>query len=238
MQAEYLARLSRSVQEFIHEVEEGSHLHINVILDSKLNHGGPTGQGNLEVEINAHRVQLYAPTNGYLPDGAVRHEVLHVQRFHIAGVPKLALANEADWDKYLSESLGALDNAMEHIVIAPVELQLHPERRKHWEAVMSDVCSELSFVPEDDRCLAVCLHWAFLRHALPDSPQIEIVRSFMNQHGLLGTADAFANQFLSVAASKEEMVRVLFLAFPELRKRRAVLEYINSMTGTRQTSIP
>ena len=238
MQSEYLALLSKPFQEFIHKVEEGANLYINVILDSRLNEGGPKGQGKLEVEIDAQRVRLFAPTNGYFPEGAVRHEVLHVQRFHIEGVPKLVLADEENWDEAFSDALGTIDNAIEHVVIVPVELQFHPERREHWEAVMSNVWSNFPGVPEEERRLAACLHWTFLRHTLPGSPQIEIARNLMNEHALLEKADYFADQFLSIAASKEEIVRLVFLTFPEIRRNRAALEYISSRTGTRQTPIP
>lgn len=238
MQPEYLARLSKPVQQFIHKVEEGAGIGIEVLLSTKQNGGGTAGQGKLAVIIDARRVQLFAPTNGYFPDGAVRHEVLHVQRFHIDRVPKLALADEESWDEGFSDALGALDNAIEHIVIVPVELQIHPERRQHWEAVMRDVCSGLSDIPEGDRRLAVCLHWAFLRNALPDSPQIEITRNFLNTHALLGMADHFVNQFLAAAPSKEEMMRILAFTFPEFPWNRVALEYINSTTGTYQTPIP
>ena len=37
-------------------------------------------------------------------------------------------------------------------------------------------------------------------------------------------ADDFADRFISVAASKEELVRLLFLTFPEIPKNRAALE--------------
>ncbi len=238
MQPEYLARLSGPLQEFIREVEGKALLDIEVILDSKLNNGGPMGGGNLEIDITARRVLLFAPSNGYFPDGAVRHEVLHVQRFHVDGVPKLAVADGAPWDKGFREGLAHLDNAVEHIVIVPVELQFHPERRTHWEALIGNVLSDLSFAPESERRVAVCLHWAFLRHVLPGSPQVEIARTFMNEYALAGEADAFADEFLSVAASKEEMARILFLTFPEIPKNRAALEFVNSVTGTRQTSIP
>lgn len=151
MQPEYLARLSEPVQQFILEVEEGAGVDIKVILDPNQNEGGTTGQGNLAVVIKAQSIQLFAPTNGYFPDGAVLHEVLHVRRFHVEGVPKLALADNEAWDKGFSDALGALDNAIEHIVIVPVELQFRPERRKHWEAVLRNVCSELPDVPEGER---------------------------------------------------------------------------------------
>jgi hypothetical protein len=73
---------------------------------------------------------------------------------------------------------------------------------------MRDVCAGLSDVPPGERSLAVCLHWTFLRHVLPGSPSAEIARRFAMEHALLGMADRFADQFQSVAASKEEIVRL------------------------------
>mgnify|MGYP000052723025 CR=1 FL=1 len=238
MQAEYLALLSESVQQFIIEVERLAGVDITVILDPRLNQGGVAGQGQLEIVINARSIQLFAPTNGYFPDGAVRHEVLHVQRFHIEGVPKLVLSDNKDWDEVLSDGLGHLDNAIEHVLIVPVELQFHPERLQHWEAVMLGVCLGLPDVPEDERGLAVCLHWTFLRHVLPNSPSVEIVRSFAMRHELLEMADDFADRFIAVVHSKEEIVRLIFLTFAEIPKDSAALEYINSITGTYQRPIP
>jgi hypothetical protein len=238
MQFEYFSRLTRPVQEFVSTVEQGANIDIQVVLDAKLNSGGPTGQGKLAIVIEAQYVRLFAPTNGYFPDGAVRHEVLHVKRFHIDGVPKLALADAEDWDKAYSDGLGDLDNAIEHIVIVPEELQFHPDRREHWEAVMSNVCSELHLIPESERCLAGSLHWAFLRHVLPDSPHLEVARNFLIQHALLEIAEKFEKKFLSVISNKEEMIQVLFLFFPEIPKNRVALEYINSLTGNHQIPIP
>lgn len=238
MRPEYLDRLSDSVQKFIHEVERLAGVEVEVLPSIKQNDRGPTRQGALEIVINAQNIQLFAPTNGYFPDGAVRHEILHVQRFHIEGVPKLTLADDEEWDRRLSDAMGAIDNAIEHVVIVPVELQFHPERREHWEAVMKNVCSGLPDVPEGELRLAVCLHWTFLRHVLPDSPQLEVAKHFATEHGLLEIADHFADRFLSAAASKEEMIRILFQAFPEIPKNRVALEYINSVTGTHQTPIP
>jgi hypothetical protein len=237
MHPQFLALLSEPVQAFVRQVEECANINIEVILSSKLNGSGPLGQGRLEVVINAQCVQLFAPTDGYFPEGGVRHEVLHVHRFHVDGVPKLALADDENWDRGYSDALGALDNAVEHIVIVPVELKFHPERRVHWEAVMDNVCSELHLIPEDERCLAGCLHWTFLRHVLPDSPCVEIARTFLIQHELFEFAEKFADNFLSFIASKEEMIRFLFFTFPEIPKSRAALEYINSITGTHQKPI-
>jgi|GEM_PF-2925536 len=237
MQTEYLGLLSESVQQFILEVEKSAGVDINVVPDINLNEGGPNGKGNLSIIIKDRTIQLFAPTNGYFPNGAVRHEVLHVHRFHVEGVPKLAADNE-NWDKVFSDRLVGLDNVVEHLAIVPVELQFHPERLTHWEALMRNVCLELPNIPEGDRSLAVCLHWTFLRHVLPNSPSVEIMRNFARDHELLEMAVDFADQFIAAAASKEELVRLIFLTFPEIPKNRAALEYINSITGTCQKPIP
>lgn len=237
MQPKYLALLSESVQHFIQTVESGSGVEIEVVLDPKQNSGGTTGQGKLAIEINAQKVQLFAPTNGYFPNGAVRHEVLHVERFHIDKVPKLVLAEKEDWDMNFSVALGNLDNAIEHLVIVPQELKLHPERREHWEKVMRSVCLDLPDAPEGERSLAVCLHWTFFQHVLTDSLSKEIAKDFAEKHGLLEMANQFAHQFISALTSKEELVRLLCLTFPVVDKNRAALEYINSLTGTHQKPI-
>jgi hypothetical protein len=219
-------------------VEEKAGVLIHVIPSVKQNGGGPTGRGKLAIDIDAKRIYLYAPTNDYFPDGAVRHELLHVQRFHVAGVPKLVLAEEEKWDQRFSDALGNLDNAIEHIVIVPIELQSNPERREHWEAVMANVCSDLLNAPKEERDLAVCLHWAFLQQALPDSPQVEVLKAFAMGHGLFEMAVAVAGQLLSALASKEDMVRILFLTFPYISRHRAELEYLSSTMGTRRATIP
>ena len=239
MRSEYLARLSEPVQQFILEVENAAGVDIEVILDLKQNEGGTDGKGYLAAEINAQSIPLFAPTNGYFPDGAVRHEALHVRRFHVEKVPKLALANSEQWDEGFSRALVHIDNAIEHVVIVPIELEFHPERRSHWEAVMRNVCLGLPSVPEDERHLAVCLHWTFLRNVLPNSPSIEIARNFAKKHALLEIAEQFSDRFMSLSARKEELVRLLFNTFPEiLPKQRAALEYINRTTGTHQKPIP
>jgi hypothetical protein len=77
-----------------------------------------------------------------------------------------------------------------------------------------------------------------LRHVLPDSHSIAIAKDFAIKNALLEMANAFADQFISVLDSKEEIVRHLFRTFPELPRDRAALEYINNRTGTRQEAIP
>lgn len=238
MQPSYLDRLEAPVQDFVRELEQRANIDIQVLPDPRLNRGGPFGQGHLEVLIEERRNFIFAPTNGYFPDGAVRHELLHVKRFQVDGVPKLTVATAARRrDGVSPDAMGHLDNAIEHIAIVPWELRLHPERREHWEAVLHGVCLALTDVPREELKLALCMHWTFLRHVLPGSTPAETARRFAVEHGLFEMADRFADQFLA-AQNKEAAVQLLFAAFPEMDKDLAALEYVNSREGSVRRPIP
>lgn len=218
MHTNYFSRLSAPVQLFVLEVEQASGMPIDVFEESSLNDTGPLGKGRLEVSIEPYRLRIFAPTNGYFPNGAVRHEVLHIHRFYVEGVPKLVLRNQTRGNRGLAENFTDIDNALEHLVIIPQELQLHPERREHWEAMAMEICRDLEEIPEHARKLAVCLNWTFLSHVLPNSPQTSVMRDFALSHGLLTLAKDFAAKLLEVLDRKEEMLRVLAQAFPEIGK--------------------
>jgi hypothetical protein len=240
MQAEYLARLQEAVQAFVHEVEDCAGVTIEVTPDADLNTGGPTGQGKLKIHIEAHCVRLMAPTNVYFPNGGVRHEVLHVKRLLVDGVPRLALAETVDWDPFFEKELTAVDNALEHLVIVPVELGYHPERRAHWEAVMARTWNVgLSTAPSQlDRRISACLHWTFLRHVLPDSPLVDSAIAAMEAFDLRAEADDFCDQLIPLLADKLSVVQLFFKWFGNIPKDRAAVEYLNCITGTTQSPIP
>ncbi len=228
MQAEYLARLSPSLQQFVREVEQHSGMYVNVLLDAKLDTRGPSAEGLLAIEINHRRIRLFAPTHGYFPEGGVRHELLHVQRICVQGIARLKLADEEHWDEDFHSELSDLDNALEHLAIVPVELQFHPERLGHWESIMEGVCLALLRESKADHSLAGCLHWTFLRHLLPDSPSVETLRRYLHQHELLEKANAFSKQILTSLDSKEKMIGVVCSFFPHFPIGRVGFDYFRS----------
>lgn len=240
MQPEYLARLGQDVQEFVKAVETAAGLDIEVVPDATLNLRGPLGLGKLKVDIESGSVRISAPTDGYFPDGGVRHEVLHVKRLYVDKVPRLSLAESVHLDPALEGALVVADNALEHLAIVPIELQHHPERLPHWEAVMARMWGAvLPNAPSElDRRIDACLHWSFLRHALPASPTIRIAEGFLHQHTLMAEAEDFATEVLASLASKEAVVRVFFNRFTEVQRGSCALEYLSSTAGSRFTAIP
>lgn len=102
---------------------------------------------------------------------------------------------------------------------------------------MSSVCSSLPFVPEGEKCLAVCMHWTFLRHVLPSSSSVEALKEFAHQYQLFDIADRFAAQLIERLDNKEELVKYLFDSFPGIPRKRAALQYLQSRAGYFQKTI-
>jgi len=235
MQSDYLSRLSQSVRVFIEEVESAAGIPIEVIPNSELNTDGPVGNGKLKVVIEAHHVRIIAPTNGYFPNGGVRHEVLHVHRFHVEGVPRLALSESETFAPDFERSLVQVDNKLEHLIIVPIELRHHPERQVHWEAVMSRFWKDdIKNMRSDlDRRIDVCLHWTFMQHVMRTSSVVDAAHTVIKEHNLQSEAELFCDKLLPLLADKLTVVQMFFNWFSDIPRERAALEYLSSITGNR-----
>jgi hypothetical protein len=133
-----------------------------------------------------------------------------------------------------------VDNALEHLVIVPVELGYHPERRAHWEAVMERTWSvDLAAAHNQlDRRISACLHWTFLRHVLPDSPLIDSAITAMEACYLRAEADDFCDQLIPLLNNKLSVIQLFFSWFSNIPKDRVAVEYLNCITGTTLSPIP
>ncbi len=225
MQPDYLARLSPAVSAFVQEVEAVAGVDIEVVPDEELNTGGPFGHGKLKVEAHKTPVRLLAPTNGYFPDGGVVHEVLHVRRTRVEGVPLLVGADDCSLE--LEQGLFDLDNALEHLAIVPEELTRRPERLAHWEAVMRRTWSEdlPRMAGHPAQRIWALVHWAFVREVLATSEVVNVARAFLAGAGLQAEADTFADELLAVLADKPTAVRLCLERFG-LPREMARLEYL------------
>ncbi len=240
MQADYMARLSPVVQQFARHVEDVSGVSIDVCLDPELNKRGPFGNGMLKVEIYSNRVILHAPTNEYFPDGAVFHELLHISRFHLDGVPHLTLAEDEARNPSLERSLTTIDNDIEHLVIVPIELRAHPERLDHWETNVQGLWfREIPSINcPMNRRIETFMNWAFIKHVLPSSPTRHVAISFMKTHGLMDEAEDFSQFMIDHLDDKLAVIKMFFDTFPELPRNSAGVEYLNLYTGSTVQPIP
>jgi len=240
MQLAFSSRLSDEVREFVRCVEAEVGLQVDVTEDDTLNLQGPLGLGKLEIEIESTQVLLRVPSDGYFPNGAVRHELLHLRRLHVDRVPRLSLGEHVDWDPSLARSLARVDNALEHLSIVPEELRLHPERRDHWEAMMSRLWNvDIPRVPTLlDKKIWANLNWTFLQCVLPDSSTVSLARNWLHEQQLLEEADLFSARLLDILEDKVEVLVLFFSWFPALPRDNVSLEYLNCIMGSKFECLP
>lgn len=237
MNADYFNRLTLAVQHFVREVEAAAGIEIEVEIDARRAGRGPDGRGILACDIDEDGATILVPSTDYFPDSAVVHEVLHIRRILVDGVPRLSdNTGYSHWNPQIGSALTDLDNALEHLVIVPEQLERCPESRQHWEQVMARVWQTdlLAIVDFDDQRRWALMHWAFLVIVLPDSPVVAIAQKVLRGLGFTADAERFVDAVKPLLrTSKPALLRTVFEIL-QLPPDIAVLEYIDALA--RQTN--
>lgn len=220
----------------VDELEAETALQIEVTVDPAQAKGRPDEPDPLACQMSASCARILVPAEGYFPAGSVLHELLHLQRVLVEGVPRLVVADTLSdelWSPRLVDSLVAQDNALEHLVIVPREMDLLPERRDYWEAKMVRVWGDLAAAGMGslaDRREAALANWFFLRHVLPGSPSTETAETVLASLGLMEAAEAGVAQMSPVLSDKVALTGAWF-EVAGIDRGLADFEYIDSRAG-------
>jgi len=158
MNTEYLDKLVSDTRQLVLLIE--THIETQIIVREV-----PTRE-HLGCEIE--NATILTPENRF-PDSSVLHELLHIRRFRVDDVPRLAVCNAFDFaDPTFATRVTDLDNNLEHLFIVPEELSLRPNRRTYWEdrvrnAIKNQRNSGLDVNVHG--CDAV-VNWVFANHVL------------------------------------------------------------------------
>jgi hypothetical protein len=233
MQTDYLNRLAPDVRTFAEELEQAIGFEIVV----KVNHHKPRRAsdepGGLECEVDQSGARILIPEPGWFPDGSVLHELFHIRRFLVEGIP-LLVDNEAHerWNPCVSTAVTYHDNCMEHLIIVPEELRRRPERRAHWERAMTQVWETLSAdgTHEIDRRQGALANWVFIQHVMPGSAARTSALAVLDRFDFRESAEGFFEALVPALTDKEQLVRVWF-EYLNIPLEMASLRYLNAWGG-------
>lgn len=158
------------------------------------------------------------------------HELLHMRRFLVHGVPQIVVNEDYnDWTPELERGLTNLDNGLEHLVIVPEEIVRFPVRRQYWASVMTRKLEgiRVNLLNPDDRRRHALVNWLFIDHVLMEEAQCQSADSLLDELGLRQQAYAFRDAVIPVLAVKEETVRRC-LAQLHIPLATVALQYIDS----------
>lgn len=232
----YRALLPAWLAAMVDEAEAAMALPIEVTVDPAQAKGSPDEPDPLACQMSASFARVLVPTEGYFPAGSVLHELLHLRRFLVEGIPRLVVADALPdelWSPRLVDSLVAHDNALEHLVMVPREVEVLPERRAYWEAKMVRIWSDLAAgkgSPADQREAALA-NWFFLRHVLPGSPSTATAETVLDNFGLMEAAEAAVAQMSPVLSDKVALTNAWF-GVAGIDRGLADFEYIDSRART------
>ena len=221
MDAAYLNRLSDDIKSVVKQVEASIGFPIEVVIDAP--------SGSMSCALDQHRATIFSRSVEYLQDGPVLHEVLHIRRILVDGIPRLTDCEDCNSvTPQMVTALAKLDNGIEHLAIVPEEIVLRPDRRAYWEERTSRALRELErgSPTVDDAKRQILLLSLFLRFVLAGSPHGDALVRLEERYGLRDKARRFADRVASVLPSKEGTVLEVFAAL-ELPTEIAAFEYID-----------
>ena len=164
----------------------------------------------LACEMNQHGARILTPSAGHFPDDSVVHELLHIRRVLLDGIPRIVVCKDYDnWTPGLETALTGLDNSLEHLVIVPEELKCRPKRSSYWEDKASIKLADLptvNYSDEKDRERWALMTWVFIHHVLNNEVLDQQAWLLIESLGVSGQASILAAVLPALLHSKEKVV--------------------------------
>lgn len=181
-------------------------------------------QQTMACEFGKRTARILIPDTGPPRGASVFHELLHLKRYFVDGVPKLIYCDdehefEDDDDARTPRLFARLDNQIEHLFIVPRELARYRSERRYWEARMGALLTD-PMLPDDGALVA----WEFVHRVLKSGVLSDAAQAQVHQRGLGDACDRFHQ---AVEESKEAATLCLFETFAPAKLPRACLDYFD-----------
>ena len=236
MQLDYFNRLDGVVRSLVEEIEARIGFEITVKLDSASQLPKSSEPRGLRCEVDQYKAEIASASVDYFPDSSVFHELLHIRRFLVDGIPKLTVCEDYEpWTPRLESAILHLDNSLEHLVIIPIELRQFPDRRAYWEKRFEAQTRRLftGELSETDRRWMASLVSVSVEHLGLGREAREAADIVVQRFGAKSLTRVYQEALAATISSKEHLARATFDCF-ELPLVATCLEYINTSYGSTQ----
>ena len=230
MQQEFITRLPEWLQSMVDDTEARVGFPVDVAVDPQRARHRPGEPDALACELTHASARSLLPHQDHFPAGSVLHELLHIRRCLVDGVPRVVDCQSCEhWSPPVAMAMAHYDNALEHLVIVPHELARVPERRAYWEAKLRNVWPALALIRhrEREKRLMALANWVFLQQVLPDSACVGMARTVLAMLDIEAAAEAMHAEIAATLARKEDAARV-WLNHMGVPLELAALEYTDT----------
>jgi hypothetical protein len=234
VQTEYLNRLGDVVRSLVVKIEAQIGFEITVKVDAAEDLRPASEHRGMRCEMDQYRAEIATARTDYFPDASVFHELQHIRRFFVDGIPKLTVCEDYEpWNPQHENAILHLDNNLEHLAIIPIELREFPERRVYWEQGFEAQIRRLTTgdFSETDRRWAASLVSVSVQHLGLGQQVREAADATVQRVGAESLTRAYREILAATISSKEHLARATFDCF-ELPLPAACLEYIDTIHGS------
>ncbi|RQH09597.1 hypothetical protein [Paraburkholderia dinghuensis] len=175
--------------------------------------------GKMACDFDRHVAVIQVPDAGPPRVSSVFHELLHLKRYFVDGVPKLRRCGDEHRLDDETTQFECLDSQIEHLFIVPRELARYRNARGYWEVRVGAVLNDPGLADDVALVASEFVHRVLNGGVLSDAAQAQIQRR--------GLVDA-CNRFHQAAdESKEAATLCLFETFELGREKlpRVCLDY-------------
>ena len=147
---------------------------------------------------------------GEVDPAGVTHELLHIERYWIEGVPMIIARNPAN-----NHITSQIENTLEHLIIVPRELEYGFGDRTHWNtrSALRWQSYPNPMVNEMTQRLNGFLGWLSVKEIVTDQSIVEVAKNLLKEQGLYDEAQRFhANIMKTIHHKQDALVTVLRFA--------------------------
>lgn len=226
MKQEYTDRLPQEIRTIAQTIERRIDSGIDVRVDS-------SRTNVLACEINERGATILIPHHDYFPAASVLHELLHIHRVCVDGVPRVVVCDAYQyWTPALESGLTALDNNLEHFRIVPVEIRYRPERRDYWRSRFRRKLGkpDQSDLKSHVQAFDIIVYWSFLHSVLKDDDLIEQADEVISSLNVRGPAQELRIEMVPHLDCKEKLVKIC-TKHADIPDEAVCLKYIDCKHG-------
>ena len=234
MQSEFRSQLSEDVAALVRQTEELAGVEITVVVDPERGSGTSDDSEPMACTVDENGAQLLIADAAYFPDASVFHELQHIRRFLLEGVPRIVVCEDFErWSPQFETAMTHLDNNLEHLIIVPRELEAYPARCDYWEDRVQRMLDRLAAneLPNFERERFAMLAWVLVHHMTPSEALQNGARRILQELRIEEQAAKYRDAAIATLACKEQLVRITFEYFA-LPTNAGCLEYLDVHDGS------
>lgn len=218
MDANYFQQLEGDTKDLVLQIESSIEKEIQVEVQA-------SQRDILACNVDDETPKIILPRGDYFPDDSVVHELVHIRRFLVEGIPSLTVSEDF-WSKNSEQGFLAIDNDLEHLHVIKEEVSMRPNRFQRWLETFDQAMDRIqkSSLTEAEKDCTLVRIFLLLEISVPDQGFSNKARKLIKNHQIESSLDKFLLEVKAHINSKR-IVSKLLIDLLGLAKFYPCLEY-------------